>query len=163
MNKGFTYIELILYIAIVAIMLGALVPFALGIIGSGAKSSTQEEIFSAARYVSERIKYEIKDASGINSVSATSISLSNSNASKNPTVIDLLSGKVRVKYGVSAALNINSTDTNVSSLVFTNYTAGNNYTKNIQFTFTLQGNYSSSGQQYTETTSIRGASEVRSN
>lgn len=162
-QNGFTFIELILYLAIVTLVIGALVPFTWNIIGAGAKSATQQEVFSAARYVSERIKYEIRDASGINSVAPTSISLSNSNVSKNPTIIDLSAGKVRVKYGSSAAVNLNSTDTNVSSLVFTNYTSGDNKTKNIQFTFTLQSNFNTARQEFIETTSIRGSAEVRSN
>lgn len=162
-QKGFTLIELILYMAIVAFILGSLVTFAWNIIGTQAKSATEQEVFSSARYVSERIKYEIRDASGINSVTPTSISLANSVVSKNPTVIDLSGGKVRIKYGASGVVNLNSTDTNVSSLVFTNYTSGDNKTKNIQFTFTLQSNYSTSRQEYIETTSIRGDAEVRSN
>ncbi len=162
-SKGFTFIELILYMAIMTFIISSLVPFAWNIIGTGAKSATQQEVFSSARYVSERIKYEIRDASGINSVAATSISLSNSNAAKNPTIIDLSGGKIRVKYGASSAVNINSTDTTVSSLAFTNYTSGDNKTKNIQFTFTLQSNYSTTRQEYIETTSIRGDAEVRSN
>lgn len=162
-KQGFTFIELILYLAIVSIILAALIPFAWNIIGTGAKSAAEQEVFSAARYVSERIKYEIRDASGINSVAATSISLANTNASKNPTVIDLAVGKVRVKYGASTVTNLNSTDTNVSSLFFTNYTSGDNKTKNIQFTFTLQSNFNTVRQEYAETTSIRGAAEVRSN
>lgn len=163
MKKAFTFIELILYIGIVTIVISALVPFAWNIIGTGAKSATSQEVFSAARYISERIKYEIRNASGINSVAPTSISLASSDSAKNPTIIDLSSGKVRVKYGVSTAININSINTNVSSLAFTNYTSGDSKTKNIQFAFTVDGNFPSSRTEYKETTSITGAAEVRSN
>ncbi len=74
-NKGFTFIELILYVAIVAIMMTALIPFAWNAIEGGVKSATEQEVFSQARYVSERIKYEVRNASSINSVTATQISL----------------------------------------------------------------------------------------
>src|SRR3989344_7372816 len=67
-EKGFTLIELILYMALVSIVLTAIVPFAWNIIGGGVKSSAQQEVFSQARFVSERIKYEIRNASGITSV-----------------------------------------------------------------------------------------------
>lgn len=162
-SSGFTFIEIILYMAIVAIVLGSLVPFAWAIIGSGVKSASQQEVFSASRYVSERIKYEIRNASGINSVTATSISLASATTANNPTVIDLSGGKVRVTYGATTAVNLNSTDTNVSSLAFTNYTSADNLTKNIQFTFTLQSNFNSARQEYSETTSVQGSAEVRSN
>lgn len=162
-EKGFTFIEMILYVAIVSIVVSALIPFAWSVIGTGAKSSVQQEVFSTARYVSERIKYEIRDASGINSVGTTAISLSNSNAAKNPTIIDLVAGNIRVKYGSSGAVNLNSTDTTISNLVFNNYTSGDNKTENIQYSFTVDSNYATIRSEYAETTSIRGAAEVRSN
>ncbi|MEI6326750.1 MAG: prepilin-type N-terminal cleavage/methylation domain-containing protein [Candidatus Roizmanbacteria bacterium] len=162
-HKGFTFIELVLYLAIVTTVMGALVLFAWRIIGSGAKSATEQEVFSAARYASERIKYEIRNASGVNSVASNSISLASTNGAQNPTVIDLSGGKIRVKYGASAAININSTDTNVSSLTFTNYSSLDNKTKNIQFSFTLDSNYNTVAQEYVESTSIRGDAELRSN
>lgn len=160
---GFTFIELLLYMAIVTIVLSSLVPFAWNIIGAAAKSNTEEEVFSQSRYISERIKYEIRNASGINSVSATSISLANSVAAQNPTVIDLSGGNVRIKQGAGATTNLNSPDVAISSLTFTNNTSGDNKTKNITFVFTLNANYGTAGQEYIETTSIRSSAEVRSN
>ena len=160
-NRGFTFIELILYVSIVTIMLTAIIPFAWNIIGSGAKSGTQQEVFSQARFVSERLKQEIRSANGINSVSATSISL---NTPTDPTtVIDLLAGKVRIKYGAASVINLNSDGTNVTSLVFTNYTSADNKTKHIGFTLTITSNYSGSRQEYKETVTLRGSAEVRSN
>lgn len=162
-NKGFTLIELILYIAILTIMMNALIPFAWNIIQAGAKSSTEQEVFSTARYVSERIKYEIRNASGINSVSANSISLTELVAANNPTVIDLSANQVRIKLGASSPVVLNSTNTKVTDLTFTNYTSSDNKTKNIDFTLTVTGNYSSAGQEYTDSTSLRASAEVRSN
>jgi len=69
---GFTFVELLLYISVVSIMISSLVLFALTIINNGAKSSTHQEVFSQARYISERFKYEIRNATGINSVSSNS-------------------------------------------------------------------------------------------
>lgn len=161
---GFTFIELILYIGIVTIMLSAIIPFAWNIIGSGAKSSSEQEVFSQARYVSERIKYEIRNANSINSVNSpiNTISL---NTSTNPTaVIDLSNGKVRIKYGASAAISLNSDDTTASSLTFTNYTSLDNKTKHIQFTFTMGDTGTSGRQEYkVPAVNIEGSAELRSN
>jgi prepilin-type N-terminal cleavage/methylation domain-containing protein len=163
-RRGFTFIELILYLAIVSIVLGALVPFAFTVIGSGVKSSTQQEVFSSARFISERIKYEIRNATGINSVSATSLSLATATGSTNPTVIDLSGGNIRIKQGVSTAVNLNSANTTVPSLSFVNFTSGDNKTKHVQFTFTLNANFNSTvRQEYQETMTVEGSAEVRSN
>ena len=161
-SKGFTFIELILYIAIVTIMLTAIVPFGWSIVTSGVKSSTQQEAYSQTRYVSERIKYEIRQASGILNVNPNSISLTNFSPDTN-TVIDLSSGKVRINKNGTGAINLNSDDTNVTSLVFTNYTSPDQKTKHIGFILTIASNYSGQRQEYNETVTLRGSAEVRSN
>ena len=165
LTGGFTLIELILYIAIVSIVMTALIPFAWNVIEGGAKSATQQEVFSNARFISERLKYEIRNASGINSVASSSISLSTSTPSTNPTIIDLSGGNIRIKQGTGSAINLNSTDTMISSLVFTNYTSVDNKTKHIQFVFTINSNYTGSGQrqEFKESTTIEGSAEVRNN
>jgi type II secretory pathway pseudopilin PulG len=164
-SQGFTYIELILYIAILTIIMSSLIPFAWNIIEGGAKNTTEQEVFANARYISERIKYEIRNASGINSVSTNQISLSSADSASNPTIISLSSGNVMIQKGAGSAVALNSSDTTISSLTFTNYTSADNKTKNIQFTFTLTDNYTNAGvrQEYNATTSVEGSAEVRSN
>ncbi len=165
LEMGFTFIELILYIAVVSIMLTALVPFAMNVIGGGVKSTSEQEVFSQARYVSERIKYEIRNATAINSVAANSISLAVSVPANNPTVIDLSGGKIRIKLGSAAAINLNSNDTKINSLTFTNYTdTVTNKTKHIQFSFVIDDNFGSARQEYdVPTMTIEGSAELRSN
>ena len=159
-NHGFTFIELILYISIVTIMLSAIVPFGWNVVKSSVKSSVEQEVYSQARYVSERIKYEIRNASGITTVSSNSISLTNFSPDTT-TVIDLSAGKIRINKNGTGATNLNSNDTTASSLTFTNYTSGNN-TKNIGFSFSVASNLGAL-QQYQESVSIRGDAELRSN
>lgn len=164
-QSGFTFIELILYISIVTMMMTTLIPFAWNVIQGGAKSATQQEVFSNARYISERMKYEIRNAAGINSVSATSISLVASPSANNPTVIDLSDGNIRIKQGSGSTINLNSQNTTVSSLTFTNYTSSDSKTKHIQFSFTLNAYYPNAGtkSEYNETTIVEGSAEVRNN
>lgn len=163
-NRGFTYIELLIYMSIVTLMMTTLIPFAWNIIEGGAKSATQQEVISNARYISERLKYEIRNASGINSVSATSISLISS-GSANPTVIDLSEGDIRIKQGTGDAVNLNSQDASISALTFTNYTSTSSATKHIQFVFTVNANYPGAGQrqEYNTSTTMEGSAEVRNN
>lgn len=162
-KAGFTFIELILYITIVTVMLSALVTFAWNIIGATSKSNTEQEVFSQSRFISERIKYEIRNSTGINSVAATSISLITAVPSTNPTVIDFTGGNIRIKQGAAAIVVLNSPDTVISNLTFTNNTSLDNKTKNISYIFTLSANYGSSKQEFVETTTIRSSAEVRTN
>lgn len=162
-KKGFTLIELILYMAIVTIVMGSLIPFAWNVIGGSSKSSAEQEVSSQARYVSERIKYEIRNANGINSVSASSIDLdTDTNAT---TVIDISGGKIRIKYGADGTpVNLNSDDTNTTVLVFTDYTSADYKTKHIQFSFAIDDNYNSSRQEYdAPVVTVESGAELRSN
>lgn len=163
-EKGFTLIELILYIAIVTIVVSAMIPFAWNVIEGGVKSTTEQEVFSNARFVSERIKYEIRNASGITSVGASSISLTNFSPDTT-TVIDLNvpTGKIRINKNGTGAVNLNSNDTTATALTFTNYTSVDNKTKNIQFNFTLGSNFGQTRQEYQQTATIEGDAELRSN
>lgn len=161
-KRGFTLIELILYIAIISIVMGALIPFAWQVIRGSVKSATEQEISSQARFVSERIKYEIRNANSINSTSASSIDLNtDTNAT---TVIDLSGGKVRIKYGAGATVNLNSDDTNITTLTFTDYRSADGKAQNIQFSFTIDENFISGRQEYQAAAqTIEGSAEVRSN
>lgn len=160
-EHGFTFIELILYISIVTVMLTAIVPFGWSTVVNGVKSSTQQEVYSQARYVSERLKYEIRNANLINSVAETSINLNTPNPA---TIIDLLEGKIRIRYDViGTPINLNSDDTAVTFLTFTDYTSANNKTKHIGFTFTIESNYSEQRQEYKETITIESSAELRNN
>lgn len=160
---GFTYIEMILYLGIVTLMMTALIPFAWNAIEGGAKSATQQEVYSQASYISERIQHEIRNASGINSVSPTQISLSTADPATNPTIISLTSGNLALQQGASTPISLNSQNITVSSLTFTNYSSSDNKTKNIQFVFTLNAYYTTSRQEYNAATTIEGDAEVRSN
>lgn len=162
-NHGFTFIELIIYISIVTIMLTAIIPFSWSLIGSSTKSSVEQEVFSQGRYISERLKYEIRNANSINSVNSPVNTIDLNTSTNATTVIDLSGGKIRIKYGAATPINLNSDDTNVTSLTFTNYTSADNKTKHIGFTLTVVSNFPSQRQEFQETITLRGSAELRSN
>lgn len=165
-NAGFTLIELVLYLAIITIVMSALIPFAWSVIGGSVKSAAEQEVSSQARYVSERIKYEIRNANSINSINSTPClsSISLNTVTNAITVIDLFSGKVRITYDTELPIDLNSDDTTVSCLTFTDYTSLDNKTKHIQFTFTIDDNYTGSRQEYNAPAmTIEGSGELRSN
>lgn len=163
--RGFTLIELILYVSVVTIIVTALVPFAWNIIGSGTKSAVQQEVYSQARFVSERIKFEIRNANDINSVTDTSIDLNTDLDAK--TVIDWSAGKIRISYGVSGnppAVPLHSADTRVTTIKFTDNSSVDRKSKNISFSLTMDDNFTGVRQEYkVAPIRITGSAEVRSN
>jgi len=166
-GAGFTFIELILYVAIVTIVLSALVPFAWSAVETGVKSAVQQEVNANARYISERIKYEIRNANSINSVTSTSCTINSidlNTPTNATTVIDVSGGKIRIKYGAAGIpVNLNSDNTNVNCLTFTNYTSGDNKTKHIKFVITIAASFAAVRQEYQDSVAVESSSEVRSN
>jgi Tfp pilus assembly protein PilE len=160
---GFTFIELILYVAVVAMLLAAVVPFAWNVIETGIKSSVQQEVTANGRFISERIVYEIRNASGINSVSATAISLATTSPATNPTVIDLSGGNIRITQGTGNAITLNSSNTVISDLLFTNLTSLDNKTKHIMFALTVDALFTTTRQEYQNSITIETSAELRSN
>lgn len=163
LEKGLTYIELLLYTAVVTIMLSSVIPFAWDVIGGGVKSSIQQEVYSQARYVSERIKYEIRNANGINNVNVPAGSISLDTTTDPTTVIDSSGGKVRIKYGSAPVIDLNADNTSVSALTFTDYRSGDGKTQHIGFSFTMSSSYGSLRSEYQDSTVVRGSAERRSN
>ncbi len=169
---GFTFIELILYVSILTFMMGALMSFVLVIVQNSEKSATQQELGGVGRYLTERLKWETRNAADINAGtsnfgvnfatnSLAQLSLKNFTPALDPTIFSVSGGQLMVKQGASAAVALNTSDAKVTSLIFTNNTSGNSKTKNITFTLTVAE--ASARQEYSGTISFQSSTEVRSN
>lgn len=160
-NRGFTLIELILYIGIVTIILTAIVPFTWATIGNTTKSSTQQEIYDSSRFLSEKLKYEIRNAKSIVSVTPTTLTLlefDNSN-----TVINYANNTLTIQRGSSPSTLLHPTTVKITSFVFQNLSSANNKSQHVQFNFTLTANYQSQSFEYQGTLNMEGSAELRSN
>lgn len=169
LNRGFTFIEVIVYIALVTIFLTGAILFAWNIIYGRVKSNFYSEVTQNLRLSSKRILFEVRNASDINSVSASSLCLANSDAARNPTRIYLSGGVLRIGWGggspVCAGLTsdvaLTSNLVTVSSLTFTDLTSGA-LTKNIKFLITIEANNPSGRQEFDRSQTFESAAELRS-
>jgi prepilin-type N-terminal cleavage/methylation domain-containing protein len=167
--RGFTLIEMILYIAIVSIFLGGVVQLAWNSIYGRVKAQVMEHVNYAARFVGKRMMYEIRNASAINSLSAGSICLASSDSTRNPTRIYVTGGTIRIGWGgggTTCATTTNDvaltgTNVTVSSVFFTNLTSGT-LTRHIQFIYTITSSAASGRQEYVASQSYEGSAELRS-
>jgi prepilin-type N-terminal cleavage/methylation domain-containing protein len=175
-QRGFTYIELLLYMAIISILFSALIPYAWNVIGGGAKSSAEQEVYSQARLISERIKYEVRNSTDIN-VSSSSLgvdlalvpgsqlSVAKPNTSGNdPTIFSVVNGDLMIKQGSGQATQLNSDNIMIESLKFISYISGDLKTKNLQLLLSIKDDYQSSRQEYqVPVINIESSIELRSN
>lgn len=161
-NRGFTLIELILYIALVSMIFATLVPFAWNIINGGVKVGVEQEVYSQARFLSQRIKKEIRDASAVTVCNATSLTLTNPAAALNPTTFTFGSSQVTITQGtqIPSPVRLHSIDTSVTAFNCTDYTGTN--TDNVQVNFTIESNYSSATRkEYFESLVVQLTGETR--
>lgn len=172
-TSGFSYLELLLYVAILIVVMGAIIPFSWNIILTGQKSSVQQEVDSQARYLSDRLNREIRYATGINSSSFDLNLASNSsynlsliqNSPNNPTIINVVGGRVQITQGTNPAAYLTSEATRITSLIFTNRTTGGGLTgvtKHIDYSFTIEYNSpTDSSQNYKSSVTIQSGAEIR--
>lgn len=168
-TRGFTLIELLLYVALVTIILSALIPFTWDIIGSSVKSKVQQEVSANGRYVTERINYEIRNATAINTSDFgvdlaldPSKQISITSPTNGTTLFKVTAaGIATITYGGNT-YNLNSSDTKITSMIFTNYTSSDNKTKHIQTVLTIGSNFAQTRQEYKQTMTLETSAELRS-
>lgn len=123
-KQGFTLIEILIYIAILALVFVSMIVFFLNNISSNIKANSYQEVQQNGRFVMTKISQEMKKAIGINSPvpgsSGTSLSLVMSDSNLNPTVLDLNNGKLRIAQGSSAPVDLTTDQVLVTNLQFTN-------------------------------------------
>lgn len=152
MKKGFTFVELLLYVAIVGTIFSSLVPFAWDVIQGGVRSSVDQEVGSNARLIMEKIKFKVRNARSI-VVAPTSLTITEQDLSTK--TIDLSEGNIRMN-----AVNLNSADTRMTDLVFTDFSSA--ATKQVQIRFTVISSTGQGSQEYAQTVTLESSAEVRS-
>lgn len=164
---GFTFLELILYIALIAIFISGSIVFAWDLILGQVKSRVQQEVTQNGRLAAQRLAYEIRNASSINSVSATSVCLASATDARNPTRFYLSGGQLRVAWG-GGSVNctsmtndqpLTSNQVTVSGLNFTD--RSNGASENIEFTFTVSA--TGTRQEWQDSQTYADTIELRSN
>jgi len=154
-NKGTTFVELILYIALLSIFIGGAITFSWDIIYGRVKSNTQRTLSQNLRIASKRISYEIRNSIAVSIPNSSTISLTMSDSARNPTVFDLSGGRVRISYGASGPCPtsspcfLTSNELTISNLTFTNLSTG--ASTNVRFSITGSTTGSSDEFQGTET------------
>jgi Tfp pilus assembly protein PilW len=164
--KGFTLVELLLYVSIGALVISGFIAFGWNFLYTRVRARTQQELNQNMRLAAERISFEIRNATSSSSIGSSSITLLASDSAHSPVVIDLSDSRIRIGAGTSGACTSSSpcalTDNlvNVTNLSFTNLSSASAST-NIRFSFTISSNTGRVEYQYDQT--YTGSAELRSN
>lgn len=149
-NKGFTFIETIIYIAIIGTVVASFVAFSMSISNSRNKTYVVSEVQANARIAMDLITQKIRMSSGVNIASSTFdtdpgvLSLSMTSSTLDPTIIDLTldNGLLQIKEGANDAVSLVSNNIKITNLVFKNFTVSSTR-ENIGIEMTVEYNSNS--------------------
>jgi type II secretory pathway pseudopilin PulG len=125
-RRGFTLLELILYLGVIGLVLTAVIGFTMTFLDAQSSGVAYREVGRDGRYAIERIAAEMRAATGINlgdstfGISPGRISLSTSTPATNPTIFDVSSSAVVVSRGGSAFEPVISGGSQVDSFIIRN-------------------------------------------
>lgn len=139
-KKGFSLIELILYIGIISVFILVVFQFIFIFVDARSKDQTISEVEDQGAQALKQITQLIRNSEAITSPikgeSASSLTLDVIDPLKDPTIIDLSNGVIRIKEGVNNYINLTNDYVVVSDLLFNNVSKEKN-TGIIKIDFTI--------------------------
>lgn len=156
-QKGYTVIELIFYISILAILFLAVVN-ALIMMTKSFKETTIQATLESSSSIMERMAREIKQASSITSLSATDLVLSTFDQSGNAENVEFVLSGSNINFlqdGVSTG-NLNGANITVSNLSFTQITTTKGTAVKISLSVSATGDSQNRTVDFYNTVVLRG-------
>lgn len=163
-NKGFSLIELIIYIALSVIILFGATDFILAINSAKQRGFIVGEVENQGSHMMDYITRSIRGSSSINHPSAgsssQSLSLSNANSLLNPTIFSNNGQILTVAEGSNSALSLHNNLVIVENLTFSNLSLpGTNGSVKIKFDVRYNSNSGDPRMSYKKT--FFGSASVR--
>jgi len=119
-HPAFTLIELIVYVAITAMVVVALVHVMIAILETREKTQYVGEMQYSLRFSMDRIVERMLNADGIESASGSVLALTVRDPHKDPTVFSLSKGRILLRQGSSAPHPLTSEKIRIETLRFEN-------------------------------------------
>ncbi len=162
-HSGFTLVEFLLYIGLMALIVGSITTLASVVLKSRVKANVTREVEQQGNFAMNKMILVTQNAQSINTPAtgsaATTLSISTYNSSENPTIFDVQSGTIRVQRGAGLAIALTNNRVTVSGLNIQNTTATNSSTLKIQFT--LSSRTTSQSREYNYSKTFYGGSTIR--
>ncbi len=163
-KKGFTLVELLLYIAISSVILLVTTSFLSALLESRVKNQTILEVESQGAQVMQMINQTLRNSATINSpatsTSAATLSVDTYTATNNPTVFDISAGVIRIKEGTGVVVPLTNSRVTVSALTFQNLSRAST-PGTVRATFTITYINSSGRNEYNFTKTFTGSGTLR--
>lgn len=159
-NKGFTLIEIILYVALVAVFITSAVLFTFNIIYGKEKAYNQQVVDQSVRIAMEKIAYQIRSAKEVQITSASSMTLTNSDG--NTVSISQNGQAIEISEGGLGPYNLTSNQVKIDSLNLTNLSSATSDTVNINVEIAASQSQVTASGQLTASTTLSESVELNS-
>lgn len=164
-QKGFTLVEMVLYVALCSIILVSLSGFLSFLLESRVRSQAINEVNQQGFQVMHLITQTIRNGRSIEvpltGVTASTLSLTTPNALLNPTVFSLSSTTVMISEGGKPAIPLTNSRIAVTGLSFQNVSSALSIEKSIKISFTVTYVNRSGRGEYVYSKAFNGSAILR--
>jgi Tfp pilus assembly protein PilW len=164
MQRGYTLVEVLLYISITVILLGVLSLFLITFLEARVKNQTISEVDSQGVQVMQIITQSIRNAQSINSPNTGndggSISLESADTDIDPIEFYLSSGVIEMTEDNGTAIPLTNNRVVASDLLFENLSIGDT-SGIVRTSFVITHNNPSGRNEYSYTKTVQGSASLR--
>ena len=155
-NRGFTLVELLLYVGLLSMVMFSAALFLSMLLQSRTKNQVVAEVEQQGVLAGQRIMQVVRNSTLINTpavgASGSSLSVNMPQAALSPTVFALSSGVITMTEGAGTAVSLTNNLVSVTGLTFTNQSrASTPGTVRIQFTVSYINNSGRNEFDYSKT------------
>jgi Tfp pilus assembly protein PilW len=167
-KRGFTFIELLLYMGLVAVFMTAVTYFAWDASLGNVKARVYQEVQENFRFASQRLQVDIRNAGGIDAASSSfGVNLAANPGTKlrllgsapYPTEFRVDQGALQIKRGASDWVALTSSSVEVTNLTFTNLT--DTGSENVHFSLTVRYRNPSGRSEWEKEETVETSVQVR--
>lgn len=163
-KKGFTMIEMLLYLGLITMILVAVSAFFSVLMEARIKNQTIVEVDSQGVQIMQAITQAARNSNEINSPArgsaATALSLASEDSSKNSTIIGLNGQNVYIQEGSQGQVLLNNSQVKISNFSFANFSRANT-NGIVSVSFTVTYNNSTGKNEYDFSKTFYGSAALR--
>lgn len=164
-NRGFTLIEMILYVAICSVLLLSLSSMFSYLFASRVKSQAITEVNQQGFFTMHLITSTIRNAKSVDiptmGNSSSSLSITVQSPLFSPTVFDVSSSTLFIREAGGVGVPLTSSRISVSSVLFENVSSASSTDRIVRIRYTLSYRSGSPRQEYAYTKTFSGSATLR--
>lgn len=125
-QAGFTLVEILLYLALSVVMVALVGGIGVNVLQSSLNSRAEEKLQYNNQFVTEKLFRLISEAEAVQTpeptTASSTLSLIMVDPEKNPTIIDVVAGRLRLQEGLAEPVFLSGSDIIVTEAEFSNVT-----------------------------------------